>query len=220
MTPPRFGTVIFDCDSTLSSIEGIDELAAGHREEIAGLTAAAMSGAVPLEAVYGARLAVIRPSRARIEALAAQYVATAVPGARETVRGLKQGGVEVRIVSGGIRQAVLPFAEWLGLDAGAVAAVALRFGPGGDYEGFDEASPLTRSGGKRTVIESWKKTHPGPFLLVGDGVTDLEARPAVDRFLAFTGVVDRPAVSAAADAVLAGPTLLPILAQVLHPESG
>jgi phosphoserine phosphatase len=220
MTLPRFGTVIFDCDSTLSSIEGIDELAAGHREDIAGLTAAAMSGTVALEAVYGARLALIRPSRARIEALAAQYVATAVPGARETVRALCAGGVEVRIVSGGIRQAILPFAEWLGLDAAAVAAVALRFGPDGSYEGFDEASPLARSGGKRTVIESWKGALPGPVLLVGDGVTDLEARPAVDRFLAFAGVVDRPAVTAAADAVLRGPSLLSILDQVLHPESG
>jgi phosphoserine phosphatase len=220
MASPRFGTVIFDCDSTLSSIEGIDELAAGHREEIAALTAAAMSGAVALETVYGARLALLRPSRGRIEALAAHYVAAAVPGAQETVRALLDLGVQVRIVSGGIRQAVLPFAEWLGLDDAAVAAVALRFSPGGEYEGFDESSPLARSGGKRTVIESWRGAIPGPVLLVGDGVTDLEARPAVDRFLAFAGVVDRPAVTAAADAVLRGPSLLPILEQVLHPESG
>ena len=38
MTTPRFHTVIFDCDSTLSAIEGIDELAAGRRREIAALT--------------------------------------------------------------------------------------------------------------------------------------------------------------------------------------
>jgi phosphoserine phosphatase len=220
MPAPRFGTVIFDCDSTLSAIEGIDELAAGRRDEIAGLTAAAMSGALALEAVYGARLALIRPTRARIASLAAQYVAAAVPGARETVHRLRAGGVEVRILSGGIRQAILPFADWLGLDAAAVAAVALRFRADGDYEGFDESSPLARSGGKRKVIESWKPALPGRVLLVGDGMTDLEARPAVDRFLAFTGVVDRPAVAAAADEVLRGPSLLPILDQVLHPESG
>lgn len=218
MPSPRFRTVIFDCDSTLSAIEGIDELAAGRREEIAGLTASAMSGALPLESVYGARLAIIRPSRARIAALAEQYVATAVPGARETVRGLREGGVEVRIVSGGIRQAILPFAEWLGLGTDAVAAVELRFQTDGAYGGFDEASPLARSGGKRTVIEAWRKTLPSPFLMVGDGITDLEARPAVDRFLAFAGVVDRPAVTAVADAVIRGPSLLPVLWEVLQKD--
>jgi len=218
MPPTRFRTVIFDCDSTLSSIEGIDELAAGHREEISRLTAAAMSGSVPLEDVYGARLAVIRPSRGRIEALAAHYVATAVPGARETVRALLDLGVAVRIVSGGIRQAILPFADWLGLEASAVAAVELRFRPDDEYEGFDEGSPLARSGGKRTVIESWREALPRPFLLVGDGVTDLEARPAVDRFVAFAGVVDRPAVAAAADAVIRGPSLAPVLSEVLQED--
>lgn len=215
---PRFRTVIFDCDSTLSAIEGIDELAAGRREEIAGLTASAMSGALPLESVYGARLALIRPTRAQVASLAGQYVAAAVPGARETVRGLRDGGVEVRILSGGFRQAILPFAEWLGLGAAAVWAVDLRFDPDGAYEGFDESSPLARSGGKRTVIETWRKTLPSPFLMVGDGITDLEARPAVDRFLAFAGVVDRPAVTAAADAVIRGPSLLPVLWEVLQKD--
>ena len=31
---PAFRTVIFDCDSTLSTIEGIEELAVGHRAEV------------------------------------------------------------------------------------------------------------------------------------------------------------------------------------------
>ncbi len=220
MTAPRFRTVVFDCDSTLSAIEGIDELAAGHRASIAALTESAMRGEVPLEAVYGARLALIRPDRAAIEALARQYIAAAVPGARDTVRGLMAHGVVVRIVSGGIRQAILPFAAWLGLADADVAAVELRFDGAGNYAGFDEASPLARSGGKRTVLEAWRRVVPGPVLMVGDGVTDLEARPAVDRFVAFAGVTDRPEVTGAADMVVHGPSLLPILQQVLHPEPG
>ena len=64
---PGFRTVIFDCDSTLSAIEGIEELAVAHREEIARLTDLAMQGAVPLEEVYGRRLDLIRPSRQEVE---------------------------------------------------------------------------------------------------------------------------------------------------------
>ena len=82
---PRFRTVIFDCDSTLSAIEGIDELAVHCRENVAQLTDAAMRGVIPLEEVYGRRLDLVRPTRAAIVALGLQYVARLVPDARETV---------------------------------------------------------------------------------------------------------------------------------------
>ena len=48
---PKFRTVIFDCDSTLSAIEGIDELAVDCREDVERLTDAAMRGRIPLEEV-------------------------------------------------------------------------------------------------------------------------------------------------------------------------
>lgn len=220
MTTPRFGTVVFDCDSTLSAIEGIDELAASRREEIVALTEAAMRGEVPLEQVYGARLALIRPDRAAVLELGARYIAAAVPGAREAVQGLRRAGVETRILSGGLRPAILPFAEWLGLGPGDVEAVDLSFDATGAYLGFEADSPLARSGGKRLVVERWRRSLPGPFLMVGDGVTDLEVRPVVDRFVAFAGVVERPAVTAAADAVIRDRSLLPVLAEVLHANPG
>jgi phosphoserine phosphatase len=220
VTRARFGTVVFDCDSTLSAIEGIDELAAGQREAISALTDAAMRGEVSLEQVYGARLGLIRPGRAAIEALAAQYIAAAVPDVRQTVHALRTRGVEVRIVSGGVRQAILPFAAWLGLRESDVAAVELRFDQDGAYAGFDEESPLARSGGKRAVVQGWRRTLPGPILMVGDGITDLEARPVVDRFVAYAGVVDRPVVTGAADAVLRDRSLLPLLQEVFHEETG
>jgi phosphoserine phosphatase len=220
MPAPRFRTVIFDCDSTLSAIEGIDELAADHREAIAALTDAAMRGEVALEAVYGERLALIRPNREAVDALAGQYIAAAVPDARATVQQLLAHGVRVKILSGGLRQAILPFADWLGVPASDVAAVDILFHRDGSYRGYDEQSPLGRSGGKRTVVEEWRGIVPPPVLMVGDGITDLEARPAVERFVAYAGVVDRPAVTAAADAVIRTPSLLSVLQEVLHADKG
>ena len=57
--PPRWPVyrhVIFDCDSTLTGIEGIDELAShpDTRQRVADLTRSAMDGKVNLETVYGA----------------------------------------------------------------------------------------------------------------------------------------------------------------------
>jgi phosphoserine phosphatase len=208
---PAFQTVIFDCDSTLSTIEGIEELSVKHRVEVSRLTDLAMQGRVPLEEVYGRRLELIRPGRADLDRVAEEYVRHLVPGAARVVTGLLQGGVDVRILSGGLAPAVRHLARYLGLGPESVAAVELYFTSEGAYAGFDQSSPLARAGGKRRWVEEQGLALPRPVMLVGDGATDLEARPAVDRFVAFTGVVRREAVVAGADAVVEGPSLEGVL---------
>jgi phosphoserine phosphatase len=212
-----FASVVFDCDSTLVAIEGVDELAGEVRAEVRALTDAAMDGLIPLGDVYGRRLELIRPTRSAVEALGERYVRELVPGAREAVRALLAAGREVRVVSGGLEPAVLRLASELGLPAWTVAAVAIRFDAEGRYAGYDEDSPLARSGGKAEVIAAWDL--PRPVLLVGDGATDLEARPPADAFAAYTGVAHRPAVVAAADYVLPGLDLRAVLAIVDPPAA-
>lgn len=216
----RFGTVIFDCDSTLSTIEGIEEIAREHRAEIEAMTEEAMRGAIPLEEIYGRRLALVRPPRGRVLALGQRYLQTLVPGARETIAALQAEGIEVRIISGGLEPAILALARGLGIPENAVAAVDVYFDDDGGYAGFDEASPLAASGGKRTVIEAWRASMPRPVMLVGDGATDLEAQPVVDAFIAFAGVAFRPAVVAAADFTIRENSLAPVLELALgtHPK--
>lgn len=216
---PHFRTVVFDCDSTLSAIEGIDELAAAHRASIAALTERAMRGELSLESVYGARLDLIRPHRDAVATLADAYIAAAIPDARETIAALRAGGIAVHILSGGFRQAIVPFAAWLGISAEFVSAVELHFDEDGQYTGFDTSSPLARSGGKRAMLEVWQPPLSRPVLMVGDGITDLEARPAVDHFVAFAGVAARPEVTAGADTVLHTPSLRPLLDLVFPVDS-
>ncbi len=204
-----FRSVIFDCDSTLSTIEGIEELAREHRAEVEALTEEAMRGAIPLEQVYGRRLELVRPPRGRVLALGQRYIETLVPDAKETVAALLEEGVHVRVISGGLRPAVVLLARHLGIDEKLVAAVDVFFTDNGSYAGFEQDSPLAAAGGKRRVIESWD--IPRPSLMVGDGATDLEARPAVDAFAAFAGVVYRAPVAANADYVIRERSLAPVL---------
>jgi phosphoserine phosphatase len=213
----RYRTVVFDCDSTLSAVEGIDELAHAHRAEVARLTDAAMEGTMRLEEVYGARLALVRPTREAIEALGRRYIDRIVPDARETVAALRRAGIGVRVISGGLRPAVLALARAVGVEEGDVAAVDVYFDARGEYRGFDTASPLARAGGKREVLATWS-AELRPVMFVGDGATDLEAKPVVDAFIAFAGVVARPAVIAAADAVVSANSLAPILVLALGDE--
>jgi phosphoserine phosphatase len=137
-----------------------------------------------------------------------------VPDARETIAALHAAGVDVRIISGGLLPAVLAVASALGVGRDHVAAVDIEFGADGAYTGFDDTSPLATAGGKRVAIEGWNVVRPA--MMVGDGSTDLEARPAVDMFVAFAGVVERPAVVNSADAVIRANSLAPLLPLVLH----
>lgn len=203
-------TVIFDCDSTLSAMEGIDELAEGHRDRIRELTDAAMDGSIALEKVYGQRLDIIRPTRERLEAIGRLYVERLVPDAREVVGALLHLGKDVRVISGGLLPPVAALAADLGIPLDRVRAVDIEFGADGGFVGFEESSPLCRDGGKPEVIRDWAIDRPA--IMVGDGNTDLETRDEVDLFVAFAGVVRREAVVAGADVVLTAPTLAPVLA--------
>ncbi|HEX6040420.1 HAD-IB family phosphatase [Longimicrobium sp.] len=211
-----FASVVFDCDSTLVAVEGIDELSGPFRDEIQKLTDLAMDGAVPLEEVYGRRMDIIRPTRAQLDAVAREYVRTLVPHARETVAALRWLGKTVRILSGGLLPAVVAVAEALGLTADDVAAVGISFDADDEYAGFETDSLLARGGGKALAVRAWNL--PRPSLLVGDGATDLEARPAVDAFAAFAGVIERAVVVAGADYVVRERSLAPILALACSAE--
>jgi phosphoserine phosphatase len=218
---------VLDVDSTLTRIEGIEWLAARRDpavvEAVAAMTARAMQGAVPLNAVYGERLALVRPTQGDVAALGVAYIDGVMPGARDAVRALEDAGVRLAIVSGGVREAVAPLARWLGIADEAVHAVSLEFARDGAYAGFDTESPLARSGGKPVVVRALGL--PRPVLAVGDGSTDAELKtdrarqePAVDAFAAFVGVATREPVVAIADFVMNTFTELPAL--VLGPGGG
>ncbi|HSP35727.1 MAG TPA: HAD-IB family phosphatase, partial [Thermoanaerobaculia bacterium] len=199
--------IFFDVDSTLVTIEGIDELAAGNRE-VARLTDRAMNGEIPIEDVYAARLDIIRPTAAMLAALAQQYVSSIVDGAEETVRTLREAGGVIHLVTAGIEQAVRPLGQKLGVED--VRAVRLRF-DGERYAGFDP-SPLTRNGGKELVVRDVRARTKGKAAMIGDGVSDLEAKPAVDLFIGFGGVHIRQRVKDNADVFVTDlPAVIPHL---------
>jgi phosphoserine phosphatase len=189
----KYRFVFFDVDSTLVTIEGIDVLADGN-PEIAKLTDAAMNGEIPLDQVYARRLEMIRPRREAVEALARRYIESIVDGVEETFRTLREAGVQIHLVTAGIAQAIEPLASHLNVPARAVHAVPLRFNDRGEYEDFDRRSYLTRPGGKELVVRDVRARTHGKAAFVGDGVSDLETRPAVDLFIGFGGVCVRERV--------------------------
>ncbi|OAI15295.1 MULTISPECIES: HAD-IB family phosphatase [Methylomonas] len=212
----KFDVICFDCDSTLSRVEGIDELARrnGLFEQVAALTDAAMNGELPLEEVYAKRLELIRPDRAAIAWLAQLYLDEIVDGVKETVDSLLAHGKEIHIVSGGLRQAILPLADYLGIPEANVHAVDVEFDAVGQYLGFAVHSPLAVSGGKARICRRLRMRHAA-LAMVGDGKTDLEAKQAGAYMVGFGGVVRRPMVEAEADCYVIEPSLMAVLPYLL-----
>jgi phosphoserine phosphatase len=156
-----------------------------------------------------------------------------VPEAQETIAALRASGCEVYIVSGGLLPAVQEFARSLGLPGRYVRAVPIQFdqlsGQWWRYEldryggNPDERylslppTPLIETQGKRQIIAELSGAE-NRTMLVGDGVTDLEARDAVKLFVGFGGAVQRDRVMVEAAVYIAANSLAPIVPLALSPE--
>jgi phosphoserine phosphatase len=222
-----FDLIFFDCDSTLSSIEGVDELARlkGKEGRVGLLTQKAMDGDLDLADVYGKRLRAIRPTRGQLAAIEQMYWDTLVPDAREVVAALQYLGKQVFIISGGLAAPVRGFGARLGVPATHVRAVELEFNElSGDWwKYYDQSAhtkesylgyqhgPLTVSAGKPDIVRELTGEKWGRRLFIGDGVSDLRTRDTVDLFVGFGGVARREKVESGSDVYVYSQSLAPIL---------
>lgn len=219
LTKPRGKLLFLDCDSTMSSIEGIDELARFSNPAIfAGvvkLTNSAMNGEIPLDEIFGKRIEIIRPDREVIQKVSQRYLETIVPGLEDLIRHARTGGWLPVILSGGFEPLIRPLATHLGIRH--VEAVPLVLNELGDYIGYGENFPTTRNLGKNEIIREWKNAMlPERVIMIGDGISDLETKPDVDLMIGFGGVVTRDKVKQGADLWLNDFNDSDILSSFLH----
>ncbi len=202
MTTTVTKLIVFDCDSTLSSIEGIDELARvkGVKifKEVEALTNAAMNGEVALDEVFARRLEIIQPDHATCEEVAKLYIQTVEPSAMATLSELRKRGYTPIILSGGFKRLIEPLAKFLKIKR--IEAVPLLLDRDGNYVKFDDTYPTTYNGGKPEIIAKLKKEFsPERIIMVGDGVSDLETKDGVDLFVGYGKYTDRQKVRESAD---------------------
>ena len=243
---PAYRHVFFDCDSTLTAVEGIDVLAqvAGKGSRVETLTRAAMEGRRELDEVYGKRLRMVRPTRKQIAAVRQVYKQNETPDARAVIAALQVLDHEVYIVSGGLAEPVIEFGIYLGVPRSHIRAVEVQYNelsgawwldfgdlPNQEKRYLDFSSgALTASDGKGKCVRELLGDQPGRSLLVGDGLSDLVAGRSVDLFVGYGGVVGRQRVLEEAACTLhtrslapvlalaAGPALLPTLAGTAHED--
>src|SRR5260221_8654722 len=202
-----FDLIFFDCDSTLSAIEGVDELARlkGKQGRVGLLTQKAMDGDLDLADVYGKRLRAIRPTRGQLAAIEQMYWDSLVPDARDVIAALHYLGKQVFIISGGLAAPVRGFGARLGVPPENIRAVELEFNElsGSWWKYYDqtaqtaesylayEQGPLTVSAGKPDIVRELAGPTWGRTPFVREGITDLRTRHVLQLLAGIGRVVRR-----------------------------
>ena len=195
------GTLVLDFDSTLVSVESLEEILRPRLasrpdllRDLAVITDLGMSGVLGFNESLARRLALAHPTLGDVEDFAANAHGLLTPGMDMVIAWSRGRGHEVRIVSGALREAVLPLAGALGVAASHVHAVAARWSPAGEFLGLDPEDLSARS--KVEAVLPLSPAWPRPRVGVGDGINDLELLRggALDHFIAFTEHRRREAV--------------------------
>ncbi len=194
----RKALLVADMDSTMITVECIDELAdyAGIKAEVAAVTEAAMRGELDFEGALDARVALLAGLREDVIAQCLTERVTIMPGAKALVRTMRANGGHAVLVSGGFTRFAEPVATAIGFDR-AIANVLLI--EDGRLTG-KVAKPVVGSATKEDTLRgaiAERGIDPGLSLAVGDGANDLAMIGAAGLGVAYHA---KPIVAAAAAA--------------------
>jgi phosphoserine phosphatase len=218
LTTP-ISAIAFDCDGTLSAIEGVDELAKTRQvhEAVAALTAEAMGKTGLTPSLYAKRLDLIKPTQQATEALAQQYIQHQITDVHAVIQIFHRLKKHVYVISAGLLPAVRTFASALSIDSKHVFAVDIHFDTQGHYLNYDQQSPLITNHGKRDIVTCIKEKHP-EIVYIGDGLNDISVIDIVKRFIGYGGVFARENIAALCDYYIRTRSLAPLLPLILTIE--
>ena len=172
----------------------------GKGAEVAALTSAAMNGGLPFQDALKQRLDLLQPSAASITDCLSSHPLTITPGFLSLLHLLRAHHKQLYLVTGGFIQMLTHLLPRLHIPSSHVYANRLLFTPTGHYTGFDTTQPTSTSGGKAKAITALLTDRRlSRVVMVGDGMTDVEARPPAVCMVGYGGVVVREAVRRQAD---------------------
>ncbi|HEX8624242.1 MAG TPA: phosphoserine phosphatase SerB [Allosphingosinicella sp.] len=192
--------LVADMDSTMISVECIDELAdyAGVKAQVAAVTERAMRGEIGFEAALAERVALLAGlEEAAIDRCREERVRL-TPGARALVRTMKREGAFTILVSGGFTR----FADPVGAEIGFDRVVANRLGMEAGRLSGKVLPPVLGAEGKRLALLdaiAERGLRAGETLAVGDGANDVPMLREAGLGVAYHA---KPAAAAAADSAI------------------
>lgn len=190
--------LVADMDSTMITVECIDELAeyAGIRAEIAAITEQAMRGELDFEQALDARMSLLAGLDAALIDRCREERVRIAPGARALVRTMKARGATCILVSGGFTRFADAVTEEIGFDRVVANVLEIEHGR---LTGR-VAAPVVGAEAKRRALLDASAELALPIeatLAVGDGANDVPMLRAAGLGVAYRA---KPAAAAAADA--------------------
>ena len=196
----RFGRdkrlLIADMDSTMITVECIDELAdfAGIKDHVAEITERAMRGELDFEAALDARVLLLAGLDASVMDRCYRERVRIMPGAQALVRTMRARGGRAVLVSGGFTVFADRVAEAIGFDR----AVANVLGIEDDVLTGTVARPIVGAQTKRALLLEERAAlglDPAAVLAIGDGANDIPMIEAAGLGVAYHA---KPKTAAAA----------------------
>ena len=194
---PEAVQLVFDFDSTIVSVEGLDELARialaddpdreRTVEAIEAITRDGMSGAIGIDESLRRRLAMLTIERTHVDAVVRLLRKRLSPSFRRHAAAVKRNADRIHVVSSGFREYVEPVCRDLGIPPERIHCNAFTW-KGQRAVGFDASSPLARPGGKARAVRALRL--PGRVVAIGDGITAVSGQ----REGALDGQPRRPGV--------------------------
>ena len=201
-------TLILDFDSTIIKGESLDLLAETVFEnrlepnlklqDIKKLTDEGMEGRISFQESLNRRLKILELDQFHLNKAITSVTKLISPSFKEHIDWLKKYRDDILIFSGGFKDMIKPIAMKLGLKKENIYANELIF-KNGKFNGLDENSALSRSGGKLNQAKQLSLNEN--LIVVGDGITDWEIKKLGDQvtFFAYTENVSRKNVVKKAD---------------------
>ena len=194
----RRPVLVADMDSTMITVECIDELAdyAGLRAEIAEVTERAMRGELAFEAALEARVALLSGLNEEVIDLCREERVRITPGADALVQTMRANGAWCLLVSGGFDRFATRVAADIGFNESLSNSLCVAHGR---LTGA-VAHPILGAAAKKEALLRACAERGVPVehaLAVGDGANDIPMLEAAGLGVAFNA---KPAAQAAADA--------------------
>lgn len=190
--------LVADMDSTMITVECIDELAdyAGIKPQIAAITERAMRGELAFAAALDERVALLKGLDAGVIDACLKDRVRLMPGAVTLVRTMRGWGARAVLVSGGFTRFAEPVAAEIGFDR----AIANVLEIGGGVLSGTVARPIVDAATKEETLRAVRSDMglaDDATMAVGDGANDLAMIAIAGLGVAYHA---KPAVAAAAAA--------------------
>jgi len=192
--------LVADMDSTMITVECIDELAdyAGIKAQVAQVTEAAMRGELDFEAALDARVRLLKGLDVGVIARALKERVQLMPGAVPLIRTLARDGVHSVLVSGGFTAFAGPVAAQIGFSEFLANDLEIE----GEQLAGTVARPVVTAEVKCTTLENRAQKHGidlAHTIAIGDGANDI---PMIVRAGLGVAYHAKPKTFAAADAAI------------------